>query len=125
MLGAGAVPHINPKVALHLRKSVSFFTSVMFCIHRAAAGPDARWAKKHGKSFCGYKNHVYADARHKLIRDYDATDASVHDSQKLDGLLNNANISRDVYADSAYRSAETEVKLDKRGFRSRIHNRIP
>jgi IS5 family transposase len=96
----------------------------MFCIHRAAAGPDARWAKKHGKSFCGYKNHVYADARHKLIRDYDATDASVRDSQKLDGLLN-ANTSRDVYADSAYRSAETEVKLDKRGFRSRIHNRIP
>jgi transposase, IS5 family len=84
---------------------------------------DARWTKKHGKSFFGYKNHVNADARHKLIRDYDATDASVHDSQKLDGLLNNANTSRDVYADNAYRSAETEVKLDKRGFRSRIHNR--
>src|SRR5208337_4085458 len=84
---------------------------------------DARWTKKHGKSFFGYKNHVNADARHKLIRDYDATDASVHDSQKLDGLLNTANTSRDVYADSAYRSAETEVKLDKRGFRSRIHSR--
>ena len=49
---------------------------------------DARWTKKHGKSFFGYKNHVNADARHKLIRDYDATVASVHDSQKLDGLLN-------------------------------------
>ena len=84
---------------------------------------DARWTKKHGKSFFGYKNHVNADARHKLIRDYDATDASVHDSQKLDGLLNTANTSRDVYADSAYRSAETEVKLDKRGFKSRIHSR--
>ena len=84
---------------------------------------DARWTKKHGKSFFGYKNHVNADARHKLIRDYDVTDASVHDSQKLDGLLNNSNTSQDVYADSAYRSAETEAKLDKRGFRSRIHNR--
>jgi IS5 family transposase len=84
---------------------------------------DARWTKKHGKSFFGYKNHVNADARHKLIRDYDATDASVHDSQKLDGLLNTANTSRDVYADSAYRSVETEAKLDKRGFRSHIHNR--
>ena len=84
---------------------------------------DARWTKKHGKSFFGYKNHVNADARHKLIRDYDATDASVHDSQKLDGLLNTANTSRDVHADSAYRSAETELKLDKRGFRSRIHSR--
>ena len=84
---------------------------------------DARWTKKHGKSFFGYKNHVNADARHKLIRDYDVTDASVHDSQKLDGLLNNANTSQDVYADSAYRSAETEAKLNARGFRSRIHSR--
>ena len=84
---------------------------------------DARWTKKHGKSFFGYKNHVNADARHKLIRGYDVTDASVHDSQKLDGLLNSANTSQDVYADSAYRSAETEAKLDERGFRSRIHRR--
>jgi len=28
-----------------------------------------------------------------------------------------------VYADSAYRSAETEAKLNSRGFRSRIHRR--
>src|SRR5450756_534534 len=68
---------------------------------------DARWTKKHGKSFFGYKNHVNADARHKLIRGYDVTEASVHDSQKLDGLLNTTNTSRNVYADSAYRSAET------------------
>jgi IS5 family transposase len=44
---------------------------------------DARWTKKHGKSFYGYKNHVNADAKHKLIRQYDVTDASVHDSQKF------------------------------------------
>jgi IS5 family transposase len=72
---------------------------------------DARWTKKHGKSFYGYKNHVNVDAKHKLIRQYDVTDASVHDSQKFDGLLNQANTSADVYADSAYRSAETEAKL--------------
>ena len=72
---------------------------------------DARWTKKHGKSFYGYKNHVNADAKNKLIRHYDVTDASVHDSQKFDGLLNQANTSADVYADSAYRSAETEAKL--------------
>ena len=39
------------------------------------------------------------------------SDASVHDSQTLDGLLNEANTSQDVYADSAYRSAEIEAKL--------------
>jgi transposase, IS5 family len=84
---------------------------------------DARWTKKHGKSFFGYKNHVNADARHKLIRQYDVTDASVHDSQKFDALVNQANTSADVYADSAYRSTETEAKLRKHGFRSRIHQR--
>jgi hypothetical protein len=47
----------------------------------------------------------------------------VHDSQKFDGLLNQANTSKDVYADSAYRSAETEAKLGLRGLRSRIHHR--
>src|SRR3974377_2059210 len=84
---------------------------------------DARWTKKHGKSFYGYKNHVNVDAKHKLIRQYDVTDASVHDSHKFDGLLNQANTSADVYADSAYRSAEAEAKLSLRGLRSRIHQR--
>lgn len=84
---------------------------------------DARWTKKHGRSYFGYKNHVNADARHKLIRDYTVSDASEHDSQKFDELLSRGNTSRDVYADSAYRSAETERKLRARGFRSRIHKR--
>lgn len=84
---------------------------------------DARWTKKHGKSYFGYKNHVNADARHKLIRSYDVTDASVHDSQKLDGLLNKANTSNDVYADSAYRATEIEARLAERGFKSRIYVR--
>ena len=64
-----------------------------------------------------------ADAKRKLIRQYEVTDASVHDSQKFDELLNQGNTSADVYADSAYRSAETEAKLNSRGFRSRIHRR--
>src|SRR5438477_531457 len=84
---------------------------------------DARWTKKHGKSFFGYKNHVNADAKHKLIRCYEVTDAAVHDSQKLDALLREDNTSTDVFADSAYRSAEIEAKLKVRGFNSRIHRR--
>ena len=84
---------------------------------------DARWTKKHGKSFFGYKNHVNADAKHKLIRRYDVSDAAVHDSQKLDGLLHTGNTSDAVFGDSAYRSAETEATLKAPGFRSRIHVR--
>ena len=64
-----------------------------------------------------------ADAKHKLIRRYEVTDAAVHDSQQLDGLLNQDNTSADVFADSAYRSAETETKLKAQGYRSRIHTR--
>ena len=41
---------------------------------------DARWTKKHDKSFYGYKNHIGIDRAHKLIRRYAETDASVHDS---------------------------------------------
>ena len=84
---------------------------------------DARWTKKNNKSFFGYKNHVNADAKNKLIRRYEVSDASVHDSQTLDGLLNKDNTSQDVYADSAYRSAGIAAKLKARGFRSRIHRR--
>src|SRR3954469_19830003 len=67
---------------------------------------DARWTKKHGKNFYGYKNHVNADAKHKLIRRYDVSDAAVHDSQELDALLIQGNSSDAVFGDSAYRSAE-------------------
>src|SRR4051794_36336168 len=84
---------------------------------------DARWTKKHGKSFFGYKNHVNADAKHKLIRRSEVTDAAVHASQALDALLTRGNTSADVFADSAYRSAEIEAKLKARGFNSRIHRR--
>jgi len=84
---------------------------------------DARWTKKHGKSFFGYKNHVNADRTHKLIRRYEVTDAAVHDSRKLNGLLHQGNTSHDVFGDSAYRSAANEATLKERGFRSRIHVR--
>lgn len=42
---------------------------------------DARWTKKHGRSYFGDKNHVNVDRKHKLIRRYQVTSASVHDSQ--------------------------------------------
>ncbi len=84
---------------------------------------DARWTKKHGKSFFGYKNHVNVDRTHKLIRRYAATDAAEHDSRQLDGLLRRGNTSRDVFGDSAYRSAAAEARLTAQGFRSRIHVR--
>ncbi|MGE0039505.1 MAG: transposase [Sphingomonadaceae bacterium] len=89
----------------------------------AGIKPSSLIAESRLKAQVNYKNHVNADARYKLIRRYDVSGAAVHDSQKLDGLLNEANTSADVFADSAYRSAETEAGRKARGFRSRIHVR--
>lgn len=83
----------------------------------------ARWTRKHNKSYYGYKNHVDIDNQHKLIRRYHTTDASVHDSQVLGELIDPDNTSADVWADSAYRSQEAEVKLKSGGYRSRIHHK--
>ena len=84
---------------------------------------DARWTKKHGQSHYGYKNHINVDRRHKLVRRYTVTDAARHDSQELDTVLDPANTARDLWADSAYRSAETEEKLAQQHYRSRVHRR--
>jgi IS5 family transposase len=84
---------------------------------------EARWTKKHGKSHYGYKNHVSVDRRHKLVRRYRVTDAAVHDSQVVDDLLDPDNTASEVWADSAYRSAEIEAKLEENGLKSRIHRK--
>ena len=64
---------------------------------------DARWTMKNGKSFFGYKDHESVDAGHKLIREYEITPASTHDSQVYETLIT-ANTSPEEFADSAYRS---------------------
>lgn len=84
---------------------------------------DARWTQKNGKSHFGYKNHVNVDRRHKLVRRYHVTSASVHDSQVVDDILDANNTASDVWADSAYRSTEIEEKLQEKGLKSRIHRK--
>ena len=90
---------------------------------KAQKDVDARWTKEHGKSYLGYKNHVNIDRKHKLMRRDTVTNAAVHDSQTLDALLDPHNPASNVWADTAYRSKETEEKLAQNGLRSRIHRR--
>ena len=61
---------------------------------------DARWTKKNGKSYYGYKNHIKVDKDSKIITDCIVTAANVHDSQCFEELLDEND--RDVWADSAY-----------------------
>jgi IS5 family transposase len=51
----------------------------------------ARWTKKNKQTFYGYKNHANIDRKHKVIRRYTVTDASVHDSQECDSILDPRN----------------------------------
>jgi len=90
---------------------------------RCQKDTDARWTKKRNQSFFGYKNHVEADVKHKFIRRYEVTDASVHDSNVFESILDTSNTSRDVYADSAYRSAEHENNLRESGYRPHLQRK--
>ncbi len=83
---------------------------------------DARWIKKNGVSYFGYKNHVSTDVKHKLVRKWAVTPASVHDSQAFGQLLDKKNSGKGVWADSAYRSDEIEHQL-KHKHRSQIHHK--
>ena len=85
---------------------------------------DARWTKKNDEDHYGYKTHVSVDRKTKLVVEERSTAANVHDSQVFDELLGKpSKRGRDVWADSAYRSAEQEQGLKRHGFRSHVHER--
>lgn len=90
---------------------------------RSQKDVDARWTKKHGKSHYGYKNHVNVDRKHKLVRRYHVSDASMHDSQAVDHLLMRSNTGAGVWADAAYRSEEMEAKLRAQKLKSHVHRK--
>lgn len=72
---------------------------------------DAKWTKKNGVSYYGYKNHVKCDEKSKLITGYIVTDASVHDSQPTMDLLNEDDENQPFYADSAYTGEDFQNAL--------------
>ncbi len=69
----------------------------------------------------GYKNPINADQAHKRVRSYQVADASVHDSQVFDVLLDQHthedDRKRPIYTDSAYRSKAQQERLAA-GFRT-------
>lgn len=87
---------------------------------------EARWAKKNQEVHYGYKDHVKADAKMKLIEEYVVTDASVHDSQAVKDLVEKGDVQ--LFADSAYTGVpieeilaekEIEGKICEKGYRNR------
>lgn len=72
---------------------------------------EARWTKKNHEVHHGWKNHVKAGLKTRLILKAKTTPASVHDSQVFEELLDEND--QAVLADSAYHSAEHEAHLIK------------
>jgi IS5 family transposase len=68
-----------------------------------------------------YKNHTKVDSIGKFINTYDVTDASVHDSQALDNLLDEEDKGQSLYADSAYKGEEQEKITKKYKMKNKVH----
>ena len=66
---------------------------------RSQKDTDARWTKKGGQDYFGYKNHVCVDSKSKLIKNFEVTAANVHDSNVLAELCD---AHEPVFDDSAY-----------------------
>lgn len=71
---------------------------------------DARWTKKRNETHYGYKNHVKADLKSKIITKYTKTSAAVHDSNEFVNLIDKED--KLVYADSGYVGKEKEFSKD-------------
>ena len=90
---------------------------------RSHKDTDANWVQKNVKNYFGCKNHVEVDVKHKFIRKYKVTPSSVHDSNVFEEILDKNNTSKDVFADSAYRSKESLKELETLGFREHLQRK--
>jgi IS5 family transposase len=83
----------------------------------------ARWTKKHGKSFFGYKVSANADKRYKLVRKIKVSTASEHDTTHFEDVLDPVNTNRDILAGKGSANGEREARLSKQGWRMRIQRK--
>jgi IS5 family transposase len=79
---------------------------------------DARWTKKGGKRYFGYKAHVGIDQGSAIIRRSKLTDAAVNDTVPADELI--CGDEKAVYADQAYDKHERRSGLAARGIKPRL-----
>jgi IS5 family transposase len=89
---------------------------------------EARYTKKNGQTYFGYKDHAAVDKETKLIIDYDVTSAEVHDSRVFLDFIDADTTG--VWADSAYLSKaiiaalkekkpNISINICNRGYRNR------
>ena len=84
---------------------------------------DARWTKKNKETYYGYKNHAKVDSKSKFIKKYAVTDASVHDSQALDSILDERDKDQVLHADSAYTGENHEKTIAKYKMQNQVNEK--
>ena len=84
---------------------------------------DARWTKKNGEKYYGYKNHAKVDSKSKFINKFAVTDASVHDSQALEDLLEKKDKGQPLYADSAYTGDKQKKVIRKYCLKNKVNKK--
>lgn len=77
---------------------------------RSHKDTDARWTKKRGENHYGYKNHVKADKKTKLIETYHTIPASTHDSNVIKPLITKKDEGQPLWLDAGYEAKEDVVK---------------
>lgn len=78
----------------------------------------ARWTKKAGVSYYGYKDHAKVDVGSKLIEDFRVSPANEHDSQRFESLV--APGDGTIWADSAYGGKACQQVLAAKGVAGQI-----
>ena len=79
--------------------------------------------KEEWRNFYGYENHAKVDTKSKFINKYLLTDASVHDSQALDDLLEEKDKEQKLHEDSAYTGEEQEKTIAKYEIKNNVHKK--
>lgn len=84
---------------------------------------EARWVKKGGEKFYGYKAHAKIDAKSKLIKKCVATAASEHDSKPTKQLVDESDRGQTLHADSAYIGKGVKRVMRKYNLKDRVIKR--
>lgn len=79
---------------------------------------DARWAKKGGKNYFGYKISAKVDGKSKFVKKVVVTSALPHDSNMFAALMDEGDRGQAIFADSAY--VGQEETLQKYGLKDEI-----
>ena len=84
---------------------------------------DAKWTRKGNVNHYGYKIHGKSCTKSKFLISVSVTNASVHDSQMLEPLIDIGDADQPLYADSAYSGEKQEETLQNHSMENQVHEK--